>query len=181
MLLKDVSRLVRANLVAAPSGFTKRGNPILYFPDDADNEEQVHEDGGGDKLSGVGESDLLLLLRYYLSVVPKAEQSSGFALLVDRRRSSDWSRVRRLFRRVAALFPARIREAYLLHSGDPRGVTDLLSRLSAELLLDFDVFAVSDPSELLRHVEAKSLPDELGGQAKNDVEGWITLQVWKKC
>ncbi len=81
------------------------------------------------------------------------------------------------FSNIFLPLPSRIKESYLLHSGDPRGVGDLLARLSSDLLLDFEVRPASDPAELLRHVEAKCLPADLGGQADSDVEGWITLQV----
>ena len=38
VLLKDVGHLVRLNMVAVPSGFTKLGHPLLYFPDISDHE-----------------------------------------------------------------------------------------------------------------------------------------------
>ncbi len=114
-MLKDVATLVRRKLVAAPSGFTKQGHPILYLPDLA------AETGGIDPVTSIPDSDLLNLLRYYLSVVPRtaAEQQpstsspplssspSGVALLVDRRMASDWSSVRALFLKVVGIFPAR--------------------------------------------------------------------------
>ncbi len=78
---------------------------------------------------------------------------------------------------VVGLFPARIKESYLLHSGDPRGVSELVSRMTTELMLDFEVFPVADPAELSHHIESKCLPAVLGGQARNDVESWISLQV----
>ena len=33
-----------------------------------------------------------------------------------------------------------------------------------------------DPGELVHHVETKYIPNELGGQLVNDVEGWLLLQ-----
>ena len=66
VLLKDVGHLVRLNAVAVPSGFSKLGNPLLYFPSDAENH-----------FLNVAESDLHLLFKYYLAVVPRAEQAQG--------------------------------------------------------------------------------------------------------
>ena len=62
VLLKDVSSLVRLNVVSAPSGFTKLGSPVLYFPDDPSS---------SGLFSSVADSDLHLLFKYYLAVVPR--------------------------------------------------------------------------------------------------------------
>ena len=62
VLLKDVSSLVRLNVVSAPSGFTKLGSPVLYFPDDLSS---------SGLFSNVADSDLHLLFKYYLAVVPR--------------------------------------------------------------------------------------------------------------
>ena len=62
VLLKDVSSLVRLNVVAVPSGFTKLGSPVLYFPDNPSS---------SGLFSGVSDSDLHILFKYYLAVVPR--------------------------------------------------------------------------------------------------------------
>ena len=67
-MLKDVEEMVRLNPVSVPSGFTKQGHPILYFPDCA-------------AFSDIAESDLHLLFKYYLSVVPRTEQQGGYSVL----------------------------------------------------------------------------------------------------
>jgi hypothetical protein len=163
VLLKDVGHLVRLGVVAVPSGFTKLGHPILYFPDVTDGFVTILE------------SDLHLLLKYYLAVVPRSEQSSGFALIIDRRQN-DWASVRLTFQKVVTLFPARIREVYLLHG--PRGLAKdvIVNQLVEEFLLDFDIFHLNEPADLLHHVEVKYIPSELGGQHIHDVEGWLILQ-----
>ena len=69
VLLKDVGHLVRLNVVAVPSGFSKLGHPVLYFPDKQDDSAEL--------LSSITESDLHLLFKYYLAVVPRAEQAPG--------------------------------------------------------------------------------------------------------
>ena len=170
VLLKDVGHLVRLGIVAVPSGFTKLGHPVLYLPDVVNSNDVV------DPFSSILESDLHLLFKYYLAVVPRSEQSSGFALIIDRRHS-DFSTVRITFQKVVTLFPARIREVYLLHG--PRGLAnrDLLSnQLVEEFLLDFDIFNVSEPADLIHYLDSKYIPSELGGHLINDVEGWLVLQ-----
>ena len=171
VLLKDVGHLVRLGIVAVPSGFTKLGHPVLYLPDN----DQQHVNEVLDPFSSILESDLHLLFKYYLAVVPRSEQSSGFALIIDRRQS-DFSNVRITFQKVVTLFPARIREVYLLHG--PRGLAkDLLSnQLVEEFLLDFDIFNVSEPADLIHYLDSKYIPSELGGHLINDVEGWLVLQ-----
>ena len=173
VLLKDVGHLVRLGIVAVPSGFTKLGHPVLYLPDNDQNQQHVNEIL--DPFSSILESDLHLLFKYYLAVVPRSEQSSGFALIIDRRHS-DFSNVRITFQKVVTLFPARIREVYLLHG--PRGLAkDLLSnQLVEEFLLDFDIFNVSEPADLIHYLDSKYIPSELGGHLINDVEGWLVLQ-----
>ena len=47
--------------ISLSGGFTKSGNPVLIFPDKAG-------------FSSVSEGDLLILLKYFISVVPRAEQ-----------------------------------------------------------------------------------------------------------
>ena len=51
-----------------------------------------------------------------------------------------------------------------------------MDRLIEELLLDFDVYHVRDPSDLLHYADAKCLPAELGGRVPPDVETWLELQ-----
>ena len=161
VMLKDVHQLIRTNLVAVPSGFTKLGHPILFFP----NSEASFS---------ILESDLHLLFKYYLSVVPRTEQGTGFALIIDRR-GQDWASVRQIFQRVVTLFPARIREVYLLHQ-DSAQSKEAVNQLISDFLLDFDIFRVEDPSELLVNIDVKCLPLDLGGQVTNDIENWIVLQ-----
>ena len=67
VLLKDVGHLVRENVVGVPSGFTKLGHPLLYFPDDPDGQNGLEMN----KLLTMSEADLHLLFKYYLAVVPR--------------------------------------------------------------------------------------------------------------
>lgn len=117
--LHDCQHLVRRGIVGLPGGFTKSGNPLLFFPDKAG-------------FSNVSEGDLHLLLKYFISVVPRAEQvlllsshlsvqigthlfqSPGFALVIDRRRGS-WQEVQLEFDKIITLFPAKIKEVFLLY------------------------------------------------------------------
>ena len=59
-------------------------------------------------------------------------------------------------------FSARVREAYLLHG--PAGLSKdmIVNQLIEEFLPDFDIFHLADPGELVHHVEAKYIPNELG-------------------
>ena len=76
-------------------------------------------------------------------------------MIVDRR-SREWDSVRAVFSRVVTLFPARIREVFLLcHHDDKAAAT---AQLVEEFLLDFEVVHLDQPEELLRYVEAKCLP-----------------------
>ena len=102
VLLRDVRHLVRHGNVAPPSGFTKMGLPILFFPEETGTVVL----GRGPNFASVPESDLHLLFKYYLAVVPRTEQASGFALIIDRR-LDDWTSVRTVFKKVVSLFPAR--------------------------------------------------------------------------
>ena len=117
--LNGCQHLVRRGIVGLPGGFTKSGNPLLFFPDKAG-------------FSNVSEGDLHLLLKYFISVVPRADQvlylssilnvqicsdlfqSPGFALVIDRRRGS-WQEVQVEFDKIITLFPAKIKEVFLLY------------------------------------------------------------------
>ena len=46
-----------------------------------------------------------------------------------------------------------------------------------DYLLDFDIFHVSNVTELLHYVDPKYLGQELGGQASTDVDQWLLVQV----
>ena len=59
--LQDCENLLRDEWVGLPGGFTKTGHPLLIFPDK-------------NKFSHLHDSDLNILLQYYVSVVPRAEQ-----------------------------------------------------------------------------------------------------------
>ena len=63
--LQDCENLLRDEWVGLPGGFTKSGHPLLIFPDK-------------NKFSHLHDSDLNLLLQYYVSVVPRAEQVYNF-------------------------------------------------------------------------------------------------------
>ena len=72
------------------------------------------------------------MLKYFISVVPRADQvlylssilnvqigphlfqSPGFALVIDRRRGS-WQEVQVEFDKIITLFPAKIKEVFLLY------------------------------------------------------------------
>ena len=99
VLLKDVGHLVRHNVVGVPSGFTKLGHPLLYFPDDPE---------GQNGLLTMSEADLHLLFKYYLAVVPRAEQAPGFALIIDRRLADFSTNVRVAFQKIVTLFPGKM-------------------------------------------------------------------------
>jgi len=158
--LKDCENLIRNRIVGLPGGFTKSGHPLLMFPDNY----RFHE---------VLESDLHLLLKYYISVVPRAEQMPGFAIVIDRRNGT-WQEIQGVFSKIISLFPARIKEVFLLYkypAGKP-----VLGQLVDDYLLDFDIFHVSHVTELLHYIDAKYLSNEMGGSNPTDVDTWLNVQ-----
>ncbi|QQP32547.1 Uncharacterized protein FKW44_024259 [Caligus rogercresseyi] len=163
--LKDVIHLIRSNAVSVPAGFTKFGHPVLFFPD-------VHH------YPIVPESDLLLLFRYYLSVIPRTEQATGFSLVMDGRASESLGTVTGAFRQIVNLFPARIREVYVLYPGN-KGASSLASE-NRDFLLDFDVFHMEEPEDLTHYIDSKYLHTRLGGHLHSDTENWLLLQVGQK-
>jgi len=161
--LHDVQHLVRKNIVGLPGGFTKSGNPVLIFQDKAG-------------FSNVSEGDLHLLLKYFISVVPRperAEQSPGFALVIDRRRGS-LQEVQIEFDKIITLFPAKIKEVFLLYhygEGEPS-----FGKLIDEYLHDFDIFHLAHATELLHYIDPKYLSVELGGNRPVDMDTWMVVQ-----
>ena len=53
----------------------------------------------------------------------------------------------------------------------------MLGQLVDDYLLDFDIFHVSNVTELLHYVDQKYLGEDLGGQASTDVDQWLLVQV----
>ena len=53
----------------------------------------------------------------------------------------------------------------------------MLGQLVDDYLLDFDIFHVSNVTELLHYVDQKYLGEDLGGQATTDVDQWLLVQV----
>ena len=53
----------------------------------------------------------------------------------------------------------------------------MLGQLVDDYLLDFDIFHVSNVTELLHYVDQKYLGEDLGGQAATDVDQWLLVQV----
>ena len=53
----------------------------------------------------------------------------------------------------------------------------MLGQLVDDYLLDFDIFHVSNVTELLHYVDQKYLGEDLGGQALTDVDQWLLIQV----
>ena len=78
--LQDCENLLRDEWVGLPGGFTKTGHPLLIFPDK-------------NKFSHLHDSDLNILLQYYVSVVPRAEQVGKYhfkAELFETQFSESW-------------------------------------------------------------------------------------------
>ena len=70
-MLRDVEGMVRLNPVSVPSGFTKLGYPILYFPDGAAFSDILESDLGGvtrQSLSKISHHGTILLLFEFRSV-----------------------------------------------------------------------------------------------------------------
>lgn len=167
--LRDCQHLIREGVVGLPGGFTKSGHPLLVFPDI--KESSVPPPSGVS--SNVTESDLHLLLKYYISVVPKVEKNPGFALVIDRR-SKSWQEIQVVFNKIVTLFPAKIKEVFLLYQY-PEG-KPMLGKLVDDYLLDFDIFHVSHVTELLHYIDDKYLSHELGGTNLLDIDTWLLIQ-----
>uniref|UniRef100_A0A0K2U826 CRAL-TRIO domain-containing protein n=1 Tax=Lepeophtheirus salmonis TaxID=72036 RepID=A0A0K2U826_LEPSM len=159
--LKDVVHLIRTNVVTVPAGFTKFGHPVLFFPS-----VQLYPI--------IPESDMLLLFRYYLSVVPRTEQATGFSLVMDGRTSDSLGLVHTAFQKIVTLFPARIREVYLIYPLN-KGASELANE-NRDFLLDFDVFHMEEPEKLTHYIDSKYLHTSLGGHLHSDTENWLLLQ-----
>jgi len=158
--LRDCEDLIRERVVGLPGGFTKSGHPLLVFPDTY-------------RFNEVLESDLHLLLKYYISVVPKTEQAPGFAIVIDRRNGT-WQEIQTVFSKIISLFPSKIKQVFLLYqypSGKP-----VLGQLVDDYLLDFDIFHVSHVTELLHYIDSKYLTSDLGGSNSSDVDTWLLVQ-----
>ncbi|XP_023327387.1 guanine nucleotide exchange factor DBS [Eurytemora carolleeae] len=158
--VEDCHHLIKSKVIGLPGGFTKSGHPLLIFSDVP-------------AFPKVEDSDLLLLLKYYISVIPRNEQSTGFAIVIDRRNSC-WDEIQTVFAKIVAIFPAKMKEVFLLYqypSGKP-----VLGQLVNDYLLDFDIFHVSHVTELMHYIDTKHLPVELGGMLNNDIETWLTVQ-----
>ena len=59
--IKDCEALIRHGVVGLPGGLTKSGSPIILFPNTY-------------KFNEVLETDLQLLLKYYVSIIPRQDQ-----------------------------------------------------------------------------------------------------------
>ena len=59
--IKDCEALIRHGVVGLPGGLTKSGSPIILFPNTY-------------KFNEVLETDLKLLLKYYVSIIPRQDQ-----------------------------------------------------------------------------------------------------------
>ena len=59
--IKDCEALIRHGVVGLPGGQTKSGNPIILFPNTY-------------KFNEVLETDLQLLLKYYVAIIPRQDQ-----------------------------------------------------------------------------------------------------------
>jgi len=158
--LKDCENLIRHRIVGLPGGFTKSGHPLILFP----NNYRFNE---------VLESDLHLLLKYYVSVIPKNEQTPGFAIVIDRN-TGTWQDIQEVFSKIISLFPASIKEVFLLYRYPPGG--PMLGQLADDYLLDFDIIHVAHVTELLHYIDAKYLSHELGGSSPIDVDTWLNAQ-----
>lgn len=59
--IKDCEALIRHGVVGLPGGLTKSGSPIILFPNTYKFNEAL-------------ETDLQLLLKYYVSIIPRQDQ-----------------------------------------------------------------------------------------------------------
>ena len=159
--LKDCESLIRLGVLGLPGGVTKTGCPLIFFP----NTYRFNE---------VLESDLHLLLKYYVSIIPRTEQVTGFALVIDRN-TETWPVIQQVFNKVTSVFPATIKEVFLVYKY-PSGGAMLGQLVDSDYLLDFDIFHVSAITELLHYVDGKYLGGDLGAVGTGHVDTWIQTQ-----
>ena len=160
--LRDCDHLIRQGIVGLPGGVTKTGCPLIIFP----NTFRFHE---------ILESDLHLLLTYLVSITPRSHDTTpGFALLIDRATES-WPTIQAVFTKVISVFPATIKEVFLVYKY-PAGGAMLGQLVDSNYLLDFDIFHVSAVTELLHYIDPKYLSSDLGGSNGCQVEAWINTQ-----
>ena len=159
--LEDCEALIRHGVVGLPGGRTKTGCPIILFPNTY-------------KFNDVLESDLNLLLQYYVSITPRNDQVPGFALVIDRS-TETWPSIQQVFTKITSVFPATIKEVFLVYKY-PTGGAMLGQLVDSNYLLDFDIFHVSQVTELLHYVDGKYLSSELGGSNNGHVDTWISTQ-----
>ena len=159
--LKDCETLIRHGVVGLPGGVTKTGCPVILFPNTY-------------KFNEVLESDLHLVLQYYVSIIPRNEHVSGFALIIDRS-TETWPTIQQVFTKITSVFPGTIKEVFLVYKY-PSGGAMLGQLVDTNYLLDFDIFHVSQVTELLHYVDGKYLTCELGGSNTGHVDTWISTQ-----
>ena len=159
--LHDCEGLIRLGVLGLPGGVTKTGCPLIFFP----NTYRFNE---------VLESDLHLLLKYYVSIIPRTEQVTGFALIIDRN-TETWPVIQQVFNKVTSVFPATIKEVFLVYKY-PSGGAMLGQLVDSDYLLDFDIFHVSAVTELLHYVDGKYLGGDLGAVGTGHVDTWIQTQ-----
>ena len=159
--LQDCESLIRLGVVGLPGGVTKTGCPIILFPNTY-------------RFNDMLESDLNLLLQYYVSIIPRTEQMPGFAVIIDRS-TETWPTIQQVFSKIISVFPATIKEVFLVYKY-PTGGAMLGQLVDSNYLLDFDIFHVSQVTELLHYVDGKYLSSELGGSNNGHVDTWINTQ-----
>ena len=161
MTLRDCEHLIRHGVVGLPGGVTKTGCPLVIFPNTY-------------KFLELMETDLHLLLTYIVSITPRTEHTPGFAILIDRS-SESWPTIQSVFTKIISVFPATIKEVFLVYKY-PAGGAVLGQLVDSNYLLDFDIFHVSAVTELLHYIDPKYLSSELGGGGESEVDTWISTQ-----
>ena len=154
--LADCEQLIRQGVVGLPGAVTRTGHPVISFPNSCRWDEVL-------------ESDLRLLLQYYVSIIPRpaADQTHGFALVIDRS-TETWPSVQQVFTKITSVFPATIKEVFLVYKY-PAGGAALGQLADSDYLLDFDIFHVSSVTELLHYVDGQQL-------GHVDTDTWIQTQ-----
>ena len=99
---------------------------------------------------------------------------TGFALIIDRT-TETWPVIQQVFNKVTSVFPATIKEVFLVYKY-PSGGAMLGQLVDSDYLLDFDIFHVSAVTELLHYVDGKYLGGDLVGAGAGHVDTWIQTQ-----
>ncbi|XP_019859647.1 PREDICTED: triple functional domain protein-like [Amphimedon queenslandica] len=160
---QDIKQILELKLAILSGGRDEMGREIIVFP----ARPAVKYD----------HKQILQTLQYLSSIPSPEALELGFTVIVDGRWLS-WPDIKLILRTTQEALPGAVHVAYVLQPNQFMKKKSVSLSLSKERdKLEFTIVTASSTDKLLRHIDGRQIPVELGGAINYKHNEWIALRI----